>query len=63
MVTPFEIIKQLDGLSITEASRVLESAIRLLTSTQLVSAKSPILEAQERQAKSVCPEEALTSHE
>ncbi len=42
-ITAFDVVKQLDGLSIEEAQRVLESAKRLLTSTQVVSAGSPLL--------------------
>lgn len=61
-VTAFDIVKQLDGLSIKHANRAVESAIQLM-STQLVSAKSPLLEAQERRANSVCREEPSTSHE
>jgi hypothetical protein len=63
MITAFDIVKQLDGLSIKTATQVLESAIRLLTSTQLVSATSPLLEKQEQRATSICPEEPPAVHE
>jgi hypothetical protein len=48
---PFDVIKQLDGLSIREAQIVLEGAMRLLTSTQLVVANSPLLVDAENKAR------------
>jgi hypothetical protein len=42
-ITAFDVVKQLDGLSIEEAQHLLEVAGRLLASTQIVSAESPLL--------------------
>jgi hypothetical protein len=43
MKTAIDVVKQLDGLSIDQAKRVLEEAMMLLGSTQIVSAESPLL--------------------
>jgi hypothetical protein len=49
--TAFDVVKQLNGLSIEAAFGVLEDAKRLLTSTQTVSAESPLLTALEAKAQ------------
>lgn len=42
------LVKQLDGVPINKARMALETAILLLSSTQVVSAKSPLLLSSER---------------
>jgi hypothetical protein len=46
-MTAKEIVQQLDGMSIDAATRTLEQAIRLLTSTQRVSKDSPLFKDDE----------------